>query len=325
MRAMIGTWRMALEGIEKGYQLLTNSGTSVDAVELAIKEVEDNPYFKSVGYGGLPNEHMEVELDAAMMNGDNFNIGAVGSIKDFANPISIAKRLSQETVNNFLVGAGAESFAHREGFERKNMLSDRAIIHYHNRIIELNEQELAPYNGHDTVGILGLDDFGTLVAGTSTSGLFMKKRGRLGDSPVIGSGLYADSEVGAATATGLGEDLMKGVTSYEIVRLMSEGNSPQRACELAVETLKHKLINKRGQAGDLSVVALNNKGEWGAATTIDNFSIVVASDELEPTVFRVSAIVEGKCVIERATEEWLEEYMQTRMAPLERKEGLRYE
>ena len=235
--AMIATWRMAVEGITEASEDLKNGGFAGDAIEKAIKAVENFPYYKSVGYGGLPNEHCEVELDAAYMDGDTLSIGAVGGIKDYSNPISIARKLSQERFNCFLVGAGAEEYAHKEGFERKNMLTDRAKQHYKKKVKETLEKGLSPYDGHDTVGMIAVDKEGKMVAGTSTSGLFMKKKGRVGDSPVSGSGFYCDSEVGGASATGLGEDLMKGCISYEIVRLMKEGMHPQEACDKAVSEL----------------------------------------------------------------------------------------
>lgn len=315
MWAIIATWRMALEGITEASEMLKDGGAAGDALEKAICEIEDFPYFKSVGYGGLPNEEMEVELDAAYMDGDTFDIGAVAAIKDYANPIKVAKRLSKEKVNCVLVAEGAEKFAHKEGFERKNMLTDRAKAHYRKRVKEVN-QELKPYIGHDTVGIAALDKNGKVCVGTSTSGLFMKKKGRVGDSPIAGSGFYADSTVGAASATGLGEDLMKGCISYEIVRLMKEGHTPQEACELAVNRLDKELKERRGKAGDLSVVALNNKGEYGVATNIDGFSFAVMTEEMEkPTVYLVNR--EGEhCVHEVASKEWLENYMKTRTAPI---------
>ena len=151
MWGIIATWRMAYEGIEKASEMLKAGGDAGDAIETAVREVEDFPYYKSVGYGGLPNEEMEVELDAAYMDGDTLDIGAVAAIKDFANPVSIARRLSKEPVNNLLVGEGAEKFAHKEGFERKNMLTDRAKIHYRNRKKEIAQTEIKPYAGHDTV------------------------------------------------------------------------------------------------------------------------------------------------------------------------------
>ena len=234
MWGIIATWRMAVEGITTASKMLKEGADAGDAIETAIREVEDFPYYKSVGYGGLPNEEMVVELDAAYMDGDTLDIGAIAAIKDFANPVSIAKRLSKEKVNNLLVGEGAEKFAHKEGFERKTMLTDRAKIHYKNRLKEVKDLEVKPYSGHDTVGMVCLDSNGKMTSATSTSGLFMKKSGRVGDSPISGSGFYVDSKVGGASATGLGEDLMKGCVSYEIVRLMKEGMHPQEACEKAV-------------------------------------------------------------------------------------------
>lgn len=321
MWGMIATWRMAVEGITKGAQMLGEGGDAGDAIETAIRKVEDFPYYKSVGYGGLPNEEMEVEMDAAYMDGNTLDIGAVAAIRDFANPVSIARRLSHEKVNSLLVAEGAEKFAHKEGFERKNMLTDRARAHYRNRMKEMAAQaalkELKPYSGHDTVGMACLDTEGKMTAATSTSGLFMKKKGRVGDSPISGSGFYADSKKGAASATGLGEDLMKGCISYEIVRLMGEGMHPQEACETAVERLDRELKERRGEAGDLSLIAMNPRGEWGAATNIEGFSFAVVTENLKPTVYLVSRMADGHCTYQEASSQWMENYMKTRMAPIE--------
>lgn len=314
--AMIATWRMAVEGITEASEGLKNGGFAGDAIEKAIKAVEDFPYYKSVGYGGLPNEHCEVELDAAYMDGDTLSIGAVAGIKDYSNPISIARKLSEERFNCFLVGAGAEDYAHKEGFERKNMLTDRAKQHYKKKVKETLEKGLSPYDGHDTVGMIAVDKEGKMVAGTSTSGLFMKRKGRVGDSPVSGSGFYCDSEVGGASATGLGEDLMKGCISYEIVRLMKEGMHPQEACDKAVQELNDKLTRKRGKSGDLSLVALNNKGEWGVATNIAGFSFSVVSEDEEPTVYVCNKQENGKTTYEKASEEWLQAYLDRIHSPI---------
>ena len=298
MWGMIATWRMALEGIQKVTPNLEAGGTAGDAIEGAIKEVEDFPYFKSVGYGGLPNEEMEVELDAAYLDGSTFDFGAVCALKQFANPISVARALSAYKVNNVLVGDGAAAFAKAHHFEEKDMLTDRAKIHFHNRLKDIEREQLTPYAGHDTVGMVGLDASGDMVAGTSTSGLFMKKPGRVGDSPFIGSGLYVDSTIGGATATGLGE----------------------KACEKAVSDLAERLKRTRGEAGDISVVAMNAKGDFGAASNIENFSFVVATSTLAPTVFRVHPQSDGTMRHELATKEWLEAYLEERMKPLEVKE-----
>lgn len=318
MWGIIATWSMAMEGISKASEMLNDGSDAGDAIEIAIKEVEDFPFYKSVGYGGLPNEEMEVELDAAFMDGDTLDIGAVAAIKDYANPISIARRLSKEKVNNFLVGPGAEKFAHKEGFERKNMLTERAKIHYHNRVKEIKEHEIKPYSGHDTVGMVCLDTYGKMTSATSTSGLFMKKAGRVGDSPISGSGFYVDSKVGGASATGLGEDVMKGCVAYEIVRLMKEGMHPQGACEKALNTFDSELKVRRGTAGDMSFVAMNNKGEWGVATNIEEFSFVVATADKEATVY-LTKNINGKCLHSVASKEWIDNYMKVRTAALSKK------
>ena len=318
MYGMIATWRMALEGIEKGNEILKEHGSCLDALEDAVKDVEDFEYYKSVGYGGLPNKEGVVELDASFMDGDTLEFGAVGAVKDYANPVSIARSLMKYDVNNFLVGKGAEQYAKEHGFERKNMLTERAQIHYANRLKEM-EEEIKPYSGHDTVGMIALDEEGHMGSATSTSGLFMKHPGRLGDSPVCGSGFYVDSNVGGASATGLGEDVMKGCISYEIVRLMKEGMHPQKACEKAVFEFDEELKRRRGKAGDMSLIAMNNKGEWGCATNIEGFSFVVATETLKPTVYLVKKDENHKLYFEEASKEWMDDYMKTRTAPLVRK------
>lgn len=301
---IIGTWRMALEGIMEAQELLKDGKSSIDAIETAVKMVEDCPDYRSVGYGGLPNEECEVELDAAFMDGDTFSIGAIGGIKDFKNPISIARRLMDERYNIFLTGQGAEKYAHKMGFERINMLTDYSKGEWEKKKSEIKIDNLNPYDGHDTVGMVGLDRSGKMAVATSTSGLFMKRPGRIGDSPISGSGYYVDSEIGGASATGLGEDIMKGCISYEIVRLMGEGIHPQDAAEKAVYALDKKLIDRRGEAGDISVVCMNNKGQWGVGTNTHKFSFVVATETEEPTVY-IASFSNGRTTYVRATQEWI--------------------
>lgn len=309
MYGIIATWRMALEGILKVEPKLKSGSSALDVLEEAIRDVEDFEYYKSVGYGGLPNEDMEVELDAAMMDGDTLEFGCVGAIKDFANPISIARSLMCSDANNFLVGQGAEKYASNMGFEKKNMLSNRAKIHYKNRLKEM-KKELKPYSGHDTVGMVCLDENHHMSVGTSTSGLFMKKAGRLGDSCVCGSGFYVDSKVGGACATGLGEDVMKGCLSFQVVQYMKT-MSCQKACEKVVYEFSEELKRRRNRVGDISIVAMDPNGNWGCATNIEGFSFVVATEKMVPTVYLVK---DGK--FERASKAWLDEYMASRMAPL---------
>lgn len=306
---VIATWRMAWEGVSEAAQMLQKQSAASEAAVRAVTYVEDYPFYKSVGYGGLPNEQGVVELDAAFMDGSTLAIGAVASIRDIANPILVAQALSRERFNSFMVGEGAQTWALAHGFERKNMLTERAHQHYLKRKRETLDRGLSPYTGHDTVGVVTLDQNQQMCVATSTSGLFMKRPGRVGDSPISGSGFYADSQIGAATATGLGEDLMKGCISYEIVSRMGRGMTPQQAAESAVYDLESQLIARYGRAGDLSVVCMNKHGEYGAATTIDNFSFSVATPTQPPAVFLTTR--EGKqTLIRPADQAWLDAYHQ---------------
>ena len=304
---MIATWRMASEGVTLGSEILKNGGKCQDALEEAVKFVEDYPFYKSVGYGGLPNEECEVELDAAFMDGKTLSIGAVASIKDFKNPISIARKLSVDRYNIFLVGAGAESYAHKNGFVRQNMLTERAKKTWELRVNEIQEKNLSPYDGHDTVCMIALDKDEDMAVATSTSGLFMKKKGRVGDSPVSGSGFYVDNEIGGAAATGLGEDIMKGCLSYEVVQRMKKGEHPMEAAQKAVDEFSETLRKRRGKAGEISIVAMNNRGEWGIGTNVE-FTFCVGTETEEPQVYISTPQENGEIKIEVASEEYMRAY-----------------
>ena len=308
MWGMIATWRMALDGVTIGSELLKKGESSEEAIVSAIVNVENNPYFKSVGYGGLPNEEGVVELDAAFMDGNTLKVGAVGGIRDIANPIYVAQLLSKEKVNNFLVGKGAQQYALAHGFSQQDLLTERAKFHYEERI-KADEKEIKPYTGHDTVGMCCLDEQGKICAATSTSGLFMKKAGRVGDSPLCGSGFYADSEIGSASATGLGEDITKGCLSYEIVSLMKT-MSPQEACKQAIDSFYKKMCKYNGECGDISVVSMNIKGEWGAYTTIKEFPFVVAT-EVDKVCVYIAYNQNNEFTIKKASQVWLENYNKT--------------
>lgn len=279
MWGIIATWTMATDGVKRAGKQLDANHSAVDAGETCVKSVEQNPLYTSVGLGGLPNMAGEVEVDAAVMDGDTLSFGAVASMKNFLHPCSIAKTLLNKPFNNFLVGQGAEHYAQSVGFETTNLLTDSSLKKWETHKKEV-EHGLSPYIGHDTVCAVSLDHNHSMATVTSTSGLFYKQPGRIGDSSIPGSGYYVDSTIGGAAATGLGEDIMKGSTSYEIVRLMEQGYSPQEACEKAVLYLNDKLIMKRGKAGDISVVAMNTKGDFGAATNIESFPFVVMTETL---------------------------------------------
>lgn len=220
--------------MSQAVECLRNADSATKAVLDIIQSVENNPHYTSVGYGGLPNCDGKVQLDAAFMNGDTYEYGAVACIENYANPILIAEKLSHQKYNNLLVGSGAEQYASEHKFEKVDLLTQNAKTTWEKRVSDVEDHKLSAYDGHDTIGCIALDKQGSLMAGTSSSGLFMKKPGRVGDSPLVGCGLFADSRIGAACATGMGEDLTKGVLSYETVRQIKVGFTPQVAAENAL-------------------------------------------------------------------------------------------
>lgn len=313
---MIATWCMSYESFVENYQKLQSKEQTINEVLVsAVAKVEDYPFYKSVGYGGLPNRHGRVQLDASFMDGDDLKIGAIASLEGFANPIKIAYHLRNKKYNSFLVGEGANEYALLNNFEQKNMLTTRALTMYNERESEIKEKDLSPYSGHDTVCMLGMDQSKKISVATSTSGLFMKEKGRVGDSPISGSGFYANSSYGGCAATGLGEDIMKTCISYQVVSYMREGYDAQQAADLGIEQAKSQLEEKYRSCGDISIVCCDKNGNYGAATTIDQFSYVVMSDKLKPTVMLVTK--EG--VHQQADQKWVDSYFNQRNKTVELK------
>ncbi len=275
---VIGTWKMAAAGVRIAADILQQGGTAADAVTEGISDVEDNPEFHSVGYGGRPDRTCHVVLDGGFMDGDTLHFGAVGSLEGFRSPVRIARSLMDKEANNFLVGPGAEAYARANGFEERDNLTEAAKEIWKAEKDRL--KKLSAYDGHDTVCFLARDAHGTICAGTSTSGLFMKEPGRVGDTPVPGSGYYADSRTGAAAATGMGEEIMKGALSYACVMHMKNGMSPMEAAQKAVSDLDRELKERNGHAEAMSLIAVSRQGEWGIGTNVE-FTFAV-SDSSHP-------------------------------------------
>ena len=275
MIAMIGTWKMCLEGVLEAHQLLKGGAAAKDAVVHAVAKVENNPAFCSVGYGGLPDRDGHVMTDAALMDGASLRMGGIMSAENIQNPILAAKLLCGRETSCLLAGRGAELFAVRSGLPMRDMRTEESMRRWREAVLQRPEK-LTAYTGHDTVCVLGLDEKGHLAAGVSTSGLFMKDPGRVGDSPVIGSGFYADDRFGAAAATGLGEDIMRGCLSYEVVSRMKRGEAPKEACEGALRELSARKIELGEDAGSISLIALSPDGRFGAATTLPCFPFAAA-------------------------------------------------
>lgn len=313
--SIIATWRMALDGVTLAAEILKNAGSCQDAVEQGIMLVENYPCYKSVGYGGLPNKEGQVELDAAFMDGKTLSIGAVAAIKDYKNPVSIARKLSEERFNILLVADGAEAYAHENRFERKNMLTQYAKERWELAVKAMKENNLSPYSGHDTVCMIALDTNKNMAVATSTSGLFMKTPGRVGDSPLSGSGFYADNEAGAAAATGLGEDIMKGCLSYETVQRMKRGMPAMQAAQSVVQEFSEQLNRRRGRAGAISVIAMDNKGEWGIGTNTE-FSFAATDPDNDAKVYLVTPADSHQSIkIEIASQEYMQAYQRSIQQP----------
>ncbi len=278
--------------METGWEILKTGGSAVDAVEKAANVIEIDPEDSSVGYGGLPNERGVVQLDASFMDGRTYSAGAVASLENIKTPSSVAKLVMQHTDHVLLVGTGALEFAKAWGFEEENLLTEKA------RKIWLRwKEEMSPTDDwgapehlqtlqrkksywHDfpeiehhygTTNVLAIDINGDIAGCTTTSGLSFKLNGRVGDSPIIGAGLYVDNEVGAAGATGRGEDVIKSCATYYIVLRMREGRSPQQACEDALQMIvdRYKKVNPDFYPSE-KFVAINKYGETGCATMRGN-------------------------------------------------------
>jgi len=262
-----------IKAVEKAMVILKSGGSTLDAVVEGVTLVEDDPEDTSVGYGGLPNADGEVELDASVMHGPTGGAGAVGALKDIRNPAKVARLVMERTNRVFLVGEGALRFAVAHGFPKENLLTDRARREWLKWKEEMNDQDdwVAPpkppqtkekEQSHGTINCLALDRGGDISGVTSTSGLSFKMPGRVGDSPIIGAGLYVDNNVGAAGSTGNGEANIKVVGAHTVVELMRHGASPEQAC---LQALSRVVDLYRGKPPNLNFYALNKKGHFAGA------------------------------------------------------------
>lgn len=306
--SFVSTWRMSEEGIREGIYTLQRGGNIQQAAVNAVKIVENDERFTSVGYGGLPNREGKTELDAAFMDGDMLQAGGVMAVSRIKNPIEAAFLLSGYKRNCFLAGKGAEQFAKSKGLDLEDRTSPSAKRAYEHASFspeELENQEA--YSGHDTVCVIGRDDAGKMVCAVSTSGLFLKHPGRVGDSPMIGSGFYADSDIGAAAATGVGEEIMRGCLSFAVTEFMRQGLPVQKACEAALERHKRKIERMGKESASMSVIAMDAEGNIGAATNLPVFPFVAGKTDGE---LRIMAAVpeNGRMKIFEPEKEWWKQY-----------------
>ncbi len=272
---VISTWNHGVPANDEAWKLLSKGGSSLDAVEAGVKIPEADPKVTSVGYGGYPDETGQVTLDACIMDWQN-NCGAVSYLQNIKHPISVARKVMEKTRHVMLSGKGALEFALNHGFYEEDLLTEdarKALIKYKNSQVKEQIEQKVDMHNHDTIGMLAIDKEGRISGACTTSGLAWKLNGRVGDSPIIGAGLFVDGKVGGATATGKGEAVIKIAGTAIIVEMMRNGMSPQQACEEAVKRITETQSDfKSFQVGFLAV---NTKGEYGASSLQKGFQYAI--------------------------------------------------
>jgi isoaspartyl peptidase/L-asparaginase-like protein (Ntn-hydrolase superfamily) len=267
---VISTWEHGLAANEAAWKMLQNSGKSIDAVEAGVKVSEADPNVNSVGYGGYPDADGRLTLDACIMD-ENQQCGSVACLEHIMHPVAVARLVMEKTRHVMLVGEGALQFALQHGFTKQNLITEKALRDWEGLKEEMQEKRgIINIENHDTIGMLALDEKGNLSGSCTTSGAAVKLHGRVGDSPIIGAGLFVDNEVGAACATGLGEEVIKQSGSAMIVELMRNGMEPALACrEILQRILK---ANKNSEPFQVGFLALRKDGVSGAYSINKGFN-----------------------------------------------------
>lgn len=303
---VVSTWNFGLQANEAAWRILKNKGRALDAVEAGARVPEADPSIQTIGLGGLPDRDGHVTLDACVMD-EKGNAGSVGCMEHIVHAVSVARRVMEKTPHVMLVGEGALQFALSEGFKKQKLLtpeSEKAwkewlkssryepIMNIENKTAPVPPGTTAfsplrlpgnQYN-HDTIGILAVDQQGNLSGACTTSGMAYKMHGRVGDSPIIGAGLYVDNEVGAATSTGVGEANMRMCGTHTVVELMRQGHSPEEACRLAVaRVVKHDY--QYAKSIQLGFLAISKQGEVGAYCLQKGFNYAVYSESTPNKLF----------------------------------------
>jgi N4-(beta-N-acetylglucosaminyl)-L-asparaginase len=296
---VISTWDFGKAANVEAWKILATGGRSLDAVEAGVKVPEADPDNHTVGYSGFPDRDGHVTLDACIM--DEFgNCGSVMALEHVTHAISVARLVMEKTPHVVLAGEGAFQFAMSQGFKKENLLTPESeaawknwlmkekyepVMNIENKLWKDKPNDELPggKHNHDTIGMLALDASNNLSGACTTSGMAFKMRGRVGDSPIIGAGLFVDNEIGAATSTGVGEEVIRCVGSHLVVEGMRQGLSPEDACRMAVERIVKK---KPATAKNIQVgfLALNRSGEFGAFALQKGFSYAVRSGNVETVI-----------------------------------------
>jgi isoaspartyl peptidase/L-asparaginase-like protein (Ntn-hydrolase superfamily) len=269
---VISTWNHGLAANKEAWTILKDGGKALDAVEKGVRDSESDPENTTVGLGGTPDRDGNVTLDACIMD-EKGRAGSVAFLQHIENPISVARMVMEKTPHVMLVGDGALRFALENGFKKTNLLTEASKKRWEEWKKTAKYETPINIENHDTIGMLAIDKDGNISGACTTSGLGYKMHGRVGDSPIIGAGLYVDNEVGGAVATGLGELVMRTCGSFLVVENMRRGMSPEKACKAAVE----RIIAKHPSVEDMQVgfLALRKDGKYGGYSIHDGFDFAL--------------------------------------------------
>src|SRR5262245_13482773 len=274
---VIATWPFGRTAVDTAFPLLEKGQPALDAAISGAQAVEDDPAVQSVGFGGIANGIGTVSLDACVMDGRTLACGGVAGLENIRHPAAVARRVMEKTPNILLVGEGARWFAMQQGFPLETLLTPESVASWYKK-----RPKPAPAGGaknHDTVTVLALDRKGNLGGVCTTSGLAYKLPGRVGDSPLIGAGLYVDNAAGGAGGTGVGEEIIRISGSFFIVEQMRAGKSPQEACEIAVKRVNDTAVRRGVHPSAVAFLALAPDGHYGAACSaaqVPTFQFAVA-------------------------------------------------
>lgn len=273
---VISTWNFGVRANVESLRVLREGGSVLDAVERGVMVIESDDSNGSVGLGGLPDRDGNVTLDACIMHGDG-RAGSVCFVQGIKHPISVARMVMEQTPHVMLVGKGAEQFAREQGImQRENTLTPASREAWTKWLAEKKYKPVINIENHDTIGLLALDQKARLAGACTTSGLAFKMHGRVGDSPIIGAGLFVDGDVGGATCTGLGEAVLRTLASHLAVERMRMGDTPQQACEVAIKRVVAK--NPAWRELQVGILALHRDGSHGAYGIQPGFTYALNDD-----------------------------------------------
>ena len=284
---VVSTWDFGKPANAAAWKILSANGKALDSVEQGVHVPEADPSITTVGYGGAPDRDGHVTLDACIMD-EMANCGSVAGLEHIMHPISVARKVMEKTPHVMLAGDGALQFALANGFKKENLLTPESEKAWKEWLKKSEYKPVVNIENHDTIGMLALDASENLAGACTTSGMAYKMRGRIGDSPIIGAGLFVDNEIGAATSSGVGEEVIRICGSHLVVELMRQGNSPQEACEKAVKRI---VKNQPAKSREIQVgfLAISKTGAYGAFALQKGFTYAVYSNAVNNLLFEAKS------------------------------------